>query len=189
MTGSCCHFATSVLHAGLEPEEVEMRKVAWLLVAVLVTLAGCSSSEPMAVEITGPVGIPDAPSLLTGAAVDDGVICASAMFEELRFEDADGKVLNEDEIGQAMQVEMETGEMVIAVKYDQWTCSDGSGTFVTADRGKIAAPDMDFEGVNEVADWEIESGTGDYEDLTGSGTITVDFTNGTVVYAGELQSG
>ena len=110
------------------------------------------------------------------------------MFEELRFEDADGKVLNEEETAQAQQVEMETGEMVIAVKYDRWTCTDGSGTFVTADRSKLAMPDMDFEGVNEAADWEIESGTGDYEDLTGSGRITVDFPQGTVVYSGEIQN-
>lgn len=167
-----------------------MRNLAWLAMAVLiVTLAACSSSEPMAVEIKGAVGIPDGPSDLSGPAVDEGVICSAAMFEELRFEDADGKVLNEDEVAQAKQVEMETGEKVIAVKYDQWTCSDGSGTFVTADRDKLTMADMDFEGVNEVADWEIESGTGDYEGLTGSGTITVDFPNGTVVYAGEIQSG
>lgn len=167
-----------------------MRKITWLAMAVLMTtLAACSSSEPMAVEITGPVGMPDSPSALSGEAVDEGLICEDAMFEELRFEDADGKVLSEEETGQAMQVEMETGEMVIAVKYDQWTCTDGSGSFVTAGRGKIAMPDMDFEGVNEVADWEIDSGTGDYEKLTGSGVVTVDFPNGVVVYSGEMQGG
>ena len=166
-----------------------MRNLARLVLAVLiVTLAACSSSGPMAVEITGPVGTPDGPSDLSGPAVDEGVICSAATFEELKFEDADGKVLNEDEVAQAQQVEMETGEKVIAVKYDQWTCSDGSGTFVTADRDKLAMADMDFEGVNEVADWEIESGTGDYEDLTGSGRITVDFPQGTVVYSGEIQN-
>lgn len=165
-----------------------MRNSAWLAMAVLMmSLAACSSTEPMAVEITGPVGIPDGPSALSGPAVDEGVVCSAALFEELRFEDADGKVLNEDEVAQAQQVEMETGEMVITVKYDQWTCSDGSGTFVTADSGKIAMPDMDFEGVNEVADWKIDSGTGDYEGLSGAGTITVDFPNGTVIYAGELE--
>lgn len=166
-----------------------MRKIVWLLVAVLMTLAGCSSSEPMSVEITGPVGMPDAPHVVTGQAVDEGVICPAPMFEELRYEDVDGKVLNDDEFAQAVQVEMETGEMVIAVQYVQWTCSDGSGSFVTAGTAKIAAPDLDFEGINEAADWEIESGTGDYEGLTGSGTITVDFPNGTVVYAGEIQNG
>jgi hypothetical protein len=166
-----------------------MRNSVWIAVALLVvSLSACSSSEPMAVQITGPIGIPEGPSSLTGLAVDEGVICSAAMFEELRFEDADGKVLNEEETAQAQQVEMETGEMVIAVKYDRWTCTDGSGTFVTADRSKLAMPDMDFEGVNEAADWEIESGTGDYEDLTGSGTITVDFPQGTVVYSGEIQN-
>jgi hypothetical protein len=166
-----------------------MRKIAWLLVAVLAALGGCSSSEPMSVEITGPVGVPDTPSAVTGQAVDEGVICPAAMFEELRYEDADGKVLNDEETAQAMQVEMETGEMVIAVQYVQWTCSDGSGSFITASRSKIPLRDMDFEGVNEVADWEVDSGTGDYENLGGSGTITVDFPNGTVAYAGEIQSG
>lgn len=166
-----------------------MRKIVWLLVAVLMALGSCSSSEPMPVEITGPVGVPDTPSTVTGQAVDEGVVCPAAMFEELRYEDADGKVLNDDETAQAMQIEMETGEMVIAVQYVQWTCSDGSGSFTTATRSKIPLRDMDFEGVNEAADWEVDGGTGDYENLTGSGTVTVDFPNGTVVYAGELQSG
>lgn len=167
-----------------------MRKIAWMLVSVLmVTSAACSSSEPMAVEMTGPVGIPDAPLPLSGAAVDEGVVCDNAMFEEMEYEDADGKVLNEEETAQAMQVEMETGEMVIAVQYTQWTCTDGSGSFVTSNQTKIAMSDMDFEGVNEAADWEIDSGTGDYEKLTGSGAITVDFPNGTVVYSGEMQNG
>lgn len=166
-----------------------MWKIVSLLVAVLMTLGGCSSSEPMSVEITGPVGVPDEPSTVTGQAVDEGVICPAAMFEDLRYEDADGKVLNDDELEQAMQVEMETGEMVIAVQYVQWTCSDGSGSFMTATRSKIPLRDMDFEGVNESADWEVDGGTGDYENLSGSGTVTVDFPNGTVVYAGEVQSG
>lgn len=167
-----------------------MRKIASMLVAVLmVALAACASSEPMAVEILTPVGIPEAPAPLSGEAVNEGVVCDEAVFEELEYEDADGKVLNEEEIGQAMQVEMETGEMVIAVKYDRWTCTDGSGSFVTSSRSKIAMSDMDFEGVNEAANWEIDSGTGDYETLTGSGIVTVDFANGAVVHSGEMQGG
>lgn len=166
------------------------KRIAGTLTAVLLLASSaCSSSEPLAVEITGPVGVPEEPSTLSGEAVDEGAVCGEALFEELRFEDADGKVLNEEETAQAMQVEMETGEMVIAVMYRQWTCTDGSGSFVTADRGKIASSEMDFEGVNEVADWEIDSGTGDYEKLSGSGTITVDFPNGVVVYSGTVENG
>ena len=141
----------------------------------------------MAVQITGPVGPPTDPAAVTGAAVDDGIVCEAAMFEELYFVDLDGKILTDQEADQLKQVEQETGEMVFSAKYDEWTCTDGSGSFITAESGMLPSSALDFEGVNEVASWTIDSGTGDYEKLSGTGKVEVDFVNMTVSYIGELE--
>ena len=51
----------------------------------------------------------------------------------------------------------------------------------------MAMPELNPEGPNEAATWTVESGTGDYEELSGSGTVIVDFSKETVVYDGEMQ--
>jgi hypothetical protein len=141
----------------------------------------------MAVQITGPVGPPTDPAVVTGAAVDGGIVCEAAMFEELYFVDLDGKILTDQEAEQLMQVEQETGEMVFSAKYDEWTCTDGSGSFITAESGLLPTSEIDFEGVTDVASWTIDSGTGDYEDLSGTGKVELDLINMTVNYIGELE--
>lgn len=160
------------------------------VISFLVIAASCSSSsEPMAVEITGPLGPAETPAQIAGPAVDDGIVCDAATYVEGDFVDLDGKVLTDEERDQLMQVEMETGEIVFSAKHGRWTCADGSGTFDTVDTPTMATPELNFEGTNEPATWEVESGTGDYEGLAGSGKVIVDFPNGTVVYDGELQKG
>lgn len=166
-----------------------MRKFAWLAVAgLVVALAGCSSSEPMAVQITGPLGPPTDPAVVSGEAVADGMVCDAAMFEELYFVDLDGKVLTNDEADQLKQVEMETGEAVFSAKFDKWTCTDGSGSFVMEGNPTLPVSEYNFDGVNEVSTWTVDSGTGEYEDLSGTGKIVVDFDKGVVVYEGELEA-
>lgn len=166
-----------------------MRKVRLFTVGItLVLAASCSSSsDPLAVAITGPLGEAAEPAAISGPAVDEGIVCDAATFEQFDFVDTDGKVLSEEETAQAMQAEMETGEIVIASISNRWTCTDGSGTMVMETKGTLPMADYDFEGSNEVADWTVLSGTGDYEGLSGSGTITADFASMTVVYDGELQ--
>ncbi|MBT8192449.1 MAG: hypothetical protein KJP22_03535 [Acidimicrobiia bacterium] len=168
-----------------------MRTIYYLLVAgLLAALGACSgSSEPMAVQITGPLGPPTDPAVVTGQAAEEGIVCDAAMFEELYFVDLDGKILTEEEANQLKQVEMETGEIVFSAKYDKWSCTDGSGYFVMAGTGTLPPADYDFEGINEVATWTVDSGTGDYEKLSGTGSIEVDFARGTVTYIGELEKG
>ena len=166
-----------------------MRKFRLLVVvSVMMAAASCStSSEPMAVQITGPLGPSDSPAPVTGPAADEGIMCGAATYEEGEFVDLDGKVLTDDELGQLMQVEMETGEIVFSAKHGRWTCADGSGTFDTVDTPTMAMPELNPEGPNEAATWTVESGTGDYEELSGSGTVIVDFSKETVVYDGEMQ--
>ncbi len=167
-----------------------MRTIAHLLVAgLLVAIVGCSgSSGPLAVRITGPLGPPTDPAAVTGDAVADGIVCEAAMFKELYFVDLDGKVLSDEEAEQLMQVEMETGEKVFSAKHEEWSCTDGSGSFITVSSGTLSMSEYDFDGVNEVATWTVDGGTGDYEELSGTGLIEVDFPNGTVTYIGELES-
>ena len=166
-----------------------MRKLRLLVVvSLMVVVASCSSSsEPMAVQINGPLGPTVSPAPITGEAVDEGVVCDAATYEEGDFVDLDGKVLTDEERDQLMQVEVETGEVVFSAKYGRWTCADGSGTFDTVDTPTMAMPELDLEGSNEAATWTVESGTGDHESLSGSGKVIVDFSNETVVYAGEMQ--
>jgi hypothetical protein len=168
----------------------QMRKLRVLAVgiAILVVASCSSSSDPLAVEITAPLGEAVEPAAVSGPAIDEGIVCAAATFEQFDFVDTDGKVLSEEETVQAMQAEADTGEIVIASISNRWTCTDGSGTIVMETKGTLPMAEYDFEGSNEVADWTVLSGTGDYESLSGSGTITADFGRMTVVYDGELQT-
>lgn len=167
-----------------------MRKLRMLTVGIAILMAAScsSSSDPLAVQITGPLGDPTGPLPITGPAADEGIVCDAADFEQFDFVDMDGKVLSEEETAQAMQAEMETGEEVIASISNRFTCADGSGTFVLETKSTLPVAEYDFEGSNAVADWTVLSGTGDYESLSGSGAITADFASMTVVYDGELQS-
>ena len=138
-------------------------------------------------QITGPLGPSDSPAPVTGPAVDEGVVCDAVTYVEGEFFDLDGNAVTDEERDQLMQVEMETGEEVFSAKDGRWTCADGSGTFETVEEFTLAMRDYNFEGSNDVATWTVESGTGDYEDLTGSGNVVVDFSKETVVYDGEIQ--
>jgi hypothetical protein len=174
----------------MEGRRNRMRNITSIVLAgLLVALAACSgSSEPMAVQIIGPLGPPTDPAVVTGEAAADGIVCEAAMFEELYFVDLDGKILSDEDAEQLKQVEMETGETVFSAKYEEWSCTDGSGSFITASSATLPMSEYDFEGVNEVATWTVDSGTGDYEKLSGTGKIEVDFAKGTVTYIGELEA-
>jgi len=165
-----------------------MRKLRSMVVVSLMVVASCSSSsEPMAVQITNPLGPSGSAVPATGPAVDEGVMCDLVTYEEGDFFDLDGNAVTDEARDQLMQVEAETGEEVFSAKDGRWTCADGSGTFVTVEEFTLAVRDYNFDGTNDAATWTVENGTGDYEGLTGSGKVVVDFSKETVVYEGELQ--
>ncbi len=165
-----------------------MRKLRSMLVVSLMVVASCSSSsEPMAVQITNPLGPSGSSVPATGPAVDEGVMCDVVTYQEGDFFDLDGNAVTDETRDQLMQVEAETGEEVFSAKNGSWTCADGSGTFDTLETFTLARQDYDFDGSNDAATWTVENGTGDYEGLTGSGKVVVDFSKETVVYEGELQ--
>jgi len=72
----------------------------------------------------------------------------------------------------------------------EFTCADGSGAFVL--RAELPPPpDPDTEAASEPLDgtWTVQSGSGDYSNLEGSGTVTADPEPAIVTYAGEMTNG
>lgn len=160
-----------------------MQRSAWA-VAAAVLLAACGSgTEASTVELTWPIGEPNATVTLSGEAVDEGIVCDSATLARLGFEDLEGNVLTMEE------VDAIAAESTDFVWYDELTCMDGSGGWVILGEQLTAMSAMDMGGVNEAATrWTVERGTGDYESLTGEGSDTVDFAAGVVTSAGEMQT-
>ena len=102
---------------------------------------------------------------MTGAAVDDGVICAAG-----------------DAVEIASRGSLESDEFVTD---NEVTCDDGSGTFVV--RSDVAVP---VEDSNIHGDWTIVGGSGSYAQLEGSGTFSVEIADTFIItYEGELNTG
>lgn len=115
---------------------------------VVLALPAVSASPPAGVHIeveTSFVGEPS-PFVASGPAVDDGLICP-----EGSVVDATGKLAGFSPTGFNFQ----------GIK--EFTCDDGSGEFFINLQARI-----DFrKGVD--FNWNVLSGTGDYEDLHGAG--------------------
>jgi hypothetical protein len=160
-----------------------MHRSTWS-VAAAVLLAACGSgSEASTVELTRPMGEPNATVALSGEAVENGIVCDSATVARLGFEDLEGNAMTGEE------VDAIAGESTDFVWYDELTCEDGSGSWVVLGEQLTAMSEMDMGGVNEDATrWTVERGTGDYENLTGEGNDTVDFAAGVVTSVGEMQT-
>jgi hypothetical protein len=72
----------------------------------------------------------------------------------------------------------------------EFTCADGSGTFVV--RAELPPPpDPDTEAASEPLDgtWTIESGTGEYSNLEGSGTLSTNPDPAIASYSGKMTYG
>lgn len=160
-----------------------MKRKMLAVLAVPLLAAACSSgSEPKAVEITFSME-PGSPFSLSGEAVDDGIVCDEATSVRLGFEDLEGNPMSQEE------VDAMAGESTDFLWYDELTCADGSGSWVVLGEQLVAMSEMDFDGLNEdVSTWTVDRGTGDYENLTGSGTDSVDFGAGVVTSTGEMQA-
>jgi len=121
-----------------------------LTIAVMMALAlpaGATSPSEVFIEVeTSLLGGPG-PFVASGSAVDDGLVCTEGMVV-----DASGKVTGFSPNGFNFQ----------AVKH--FICGDGSGEFFVNLQARI-----DFrKGIT--FQWNVLSGTGDYEDLSGAGS-------------------
>jgi hypothetical protein len=76
------------------------------------------------------------------------------------------------------------------VRYHEFVCSDGTGSFVLMVEFEAAteAQDEDSRGI-AVGSWTVAEGTGDYTNLVGNGTVHVDSGNAAIAtYKGEMSN-
>ncbi len=183
--------ARRYLGVSAEGRLVDVRREVILAATGLLLAAACgsSSSGSLAAEMQGPIGDTPSPAVLSGPAVDDGVVCATASTEVVGYEDLDGNSLTEDEYNTINEVAIETGEVTAGGIYVEYRCDDESGTFVMKQRPTVVPSEFDFEAMNEdVGTWTIERGTDAYEKLTGEGSIDFDFANERWICTGELAN-
>jgi hypothetical protein len=125
--------------------------------------AGCSSSEPLTIDIARPDAPTPAPVVISGTAVDEGVVCAAGTVNDYR----------------QRRVEGNDAQMV---NYFEVVCDDGSGSITIGELLDFEEfPPATFEGA-----WTLE-GSGDYESLTGSGQFSVD-DEGKIHDVGEVEA-
>lgn len=154
---------------------------------VLAAACGSSSSETLDVVMQGPMGENASSAVLSGPAVDDGVVCAAAETELVGYEDLDGDSLTEQEYMEITEVAIETGEVTVGGIFVEYTCDDGSGSFVLKQRPTVVPSDLDYDAMNEdVGTWTIDRGTDAYEELAGEGSIDFDFANERFFCTGEM---
>jgi hypothetical protein len=161
-----------------------------ILVAVVMVLSGCSSSsDPLPVEFTAPMGPDAGPAEVSGAAVDEGLVCDQGTLTRLRIEDTDGELVSDDEGMRLWDAALESGATIEMVLYDEFECTDGSGTLSIVTNNVVQPSALDFESSNDVGTWEIQDGTGSYEGSSGEGTYYADFGKGYQRFAGEIGEG
>ena len=181
--------------------EVQRRLLAMVAVCVAV-LAGCSTSgdDVAEVEIRVEMGSADPAFTASGAAVDDGLICATGQtLPGGEVQTVDGQPSSDEEFGQAFDEALATEGVVERVFFVEFGCADAegfSGTFtmqqnVRMDFSEIDAAAFQAGELDQVpgGTWEITEGTGDFASVTGGGEHLMDFTTEDVVFTGELTSG
>jgi len=130
--------------------------VAMLAVITLIPIAGpVTAASPEDVTIVSHVTFnPDGPNYgdftASGDAVDSGLVCASGTFVDTAIRFA------------GFQSNRGTVQLLVVKEF---TCSDGSGTFVV--KLQIQA---NFDTGIESFTWVVLRGTGDYASLRGGGT-------------------
>jgi hypothetical protein len=150
----------------------------WALRAALAALVGAMTvaapavaAQPQAVNIVSVMHFtgPNTGTFETsGSASDTGLICKSGTVLDL------GYVFGGYQSGQKVQIRVTK----------EFTCSDGSGTFIIT-----IQVHADFDGT-ETFHWVVQDGTGDYQHLHGSGdgvTEPGDDTYNTNLYTGLLN--
>jgi len=128
-----------------------MRRVLALtaaMAAMLALAAPAGATPPSGVNIEVDTDI-SSPFTASGPAVDDGVVCASGVVEDVFFK--------------ASGFQSNTGVNFQIVK--EFTCDDGSGDFSVKLQVRLL-----FDDSPATFNWNVVDGTGAYENLHGTGT-------------------
>ena len=171
-----------------------MRRSMGLAAALLVVaLVGCSSGDSISIKVTyrsdgeGPSAVPFRAS---GEAVEAAVVCESGTMEQVHFESPEGEVITTEEGVELYEATRASEGTMDTYFVQEFICDDGSGTYTIKMhyRDDYAKP----ESQQDIPTWEIENGTGDYADLSGSGDASDGSLLGgdpVVLYSGEVQTG
>ena len=120
---------------------------------------------------------------MSGAALDEGIVCATAAMQQSEWVDSEGNSLTRPEMA-ALGDQGGTGMSWL----DVFTCDDGTGSWSLRSVQVRPVTEIEPTGPNEgMTSWTVESGTGDYGSVSGSGLVTVDPSVGTLVFVGELE--
>jgi hypothetical protein len=150
--------------------------------------AGCSSSQPLSIDIARPDAPGDVPATISGPAVDEGVVCADGTVFGYHLEDMNGNTLGFNEWGANVDAAMQAGTVVEAQNHVDIECNDGSGTITVIEHIRFDFAVIDFPGQEGwKGTWTLE-GTGDYENLSGSGEYYDDPDSAMIHDAGEVES-
>lgn len=169
-----------------------MRRLMTSAFALALVLGGCSSSsEPLGFDLAQAMAPPPTPFTVSGAAVDEGIVCASGMFVGYRMEDADGNEVDIDEWADVFANAMRTGSVAEVTSSNDYQCDDGSGTITIRQLVRFDFAEIDPEtfgrGRFVSGTWTLE-GRGDYESLTGSGDLVDDHDEGMIHMIGEVEA-
>ena len=169
-----------------------MRRLVPVLALVASTAVSCAM--PQGFEITTPMVAPGEPlptAVLSGAAVDQGILCSEATVETIRWEDRDGKEVAAEEAQRLTDEARDTGTITLDVWYDEYTCTDGSGSFILEVFPELSPSDYDLDGSSEIGRFDVGDGTGDYDPIFGDGHVTLDFARSVQICNGNVtkQSG
>jgi len=166
------------------------RSVSLAVMALAVSLAGCSSGHVVAVEVSPASPDLPAPFLASGDAVAEAAVCESGTWEIDHFESVDGDTIADAErmaiFNSASFADDDVAEW-IAVQ--EFVCDDGSGTFTMKWHTKITRILVESDGPEDIGTWEIEEGTGAYTELSGSGGATDVWDTNDLVFSGRVQTG
>ena len=163
-----------------------MRRLLVIAVALGLVLAACSSDGPLAVEIVHDMQPPQHPFTASGAAVDEGLVCGAGVFMEAPMENLAGDPIEFEEWVQLFDAAVESRGVAEAIDHKHLDCGDGSGSITVIEHVRIDFASGDWgSGKWETGTWTV-TGTEAYDSLSGSGTITTDFTNMQIRIVGEV---
>ena len=156
---------------------------------MVVSLAGCSEEqEPLAVELVHTQEHGLIPFTATGSAADEAAICSRGTTEIDHLESVDGEAITDEDWADMFDTAMAEGGIAEMNVLQEYICEDGSGNFTMRFLNRFDFATFEFEGQQNVGSWEIEEGTGEYVDLSGSGDAALDWDNEKVTYNGEIKT-